>query len=108
MTTYFISIGIAGLFILIAALISNMIKYQGGSNPKDPMQRKIAFWICALVNPIMFYVIAGIVMVPSKKVEQMKWNDSIPIALAIGIVAYIVIGFLLSKVFKNGKLGNWF
>jgi hypothetical protein len=56
----------------------------------------------------MFYVIAGIVMVPSKKVEQMKWNDSIPIALAIGIVAYIVIGFLLSKVFKNGKLGNWF
>ena len=32
----------------------------------------------------------------------------VPIATAVGFVVYIIIGFVLSKMFKNGKLGHWF
>jgi hypothetical protein len=33
---------------------------------------------------------------------------SLPIAAVIGFAVYIIIGFVFSKVFKNGKTGNWF
>ena len=36
MTTYIISVIFAAARILIAALISVAIQYEGGSNPKDP------------------------------------------------------------------------
>jgi sulfoxide reductase heme-binding subunit YedZ len=47
-------------------------------------------------------------MAPSNRSDNEDWMDSLPIALAIGFVIYIVLGFVLSKMFKNGKLGNWF
>jgi hypothetical protein len=33
---------------------------------------------------------------------------ALPIATAVGFVVYVLLGFILSKIFKNGKLGNWF
>jgi sulfoxide reductase heme-binding subunit YedZ len=32
----------------------------------------------------------------------------VPFATALGFIAYIIIGFILSKMFKHGKIGNWF
>ena len=40
MTSYIISAIVAAAMILLAALISTAIQYKGGSNPKDPRQRK--------------------------------------------------------------------
>ena len=108
MNSYIISIVVAAVVILIAALISNAIKFEGGANPKDPGKRKMWFWIMAVLNPILFYILAGIVMVPSNRADKETWLDSIPVALGIGFVLYIIIGFVLSKMFKHGKLGNWF
>lgn len=111
MNSYITSIIAAGLFILIAALISNMIQFEGGSNPKDPRKRKIWFWIIGIINPVIFYVLSAFVLAPNPDNDQMVYDDymaSLPIAAGIGFVVYIVLGFVLSKVFKNGKLGNWF
>ena len=108
MSTYILSVIFAAVVLLLAALISNMIQFEGGSNPKDPGKRKMWFWIFAVLNPVIFYIIAAFVMVPSNKKQSVEWNDSLPIAVGIGFVVYIVLGFVLSKVFKNGKLGNWF
>ena len=47
-------------------------------------------------------------MVPSNKKAQEAWNDSLPIAVAIGFVVYIILGFVMAKMFKHGKIGNWF
>jgi hypothetical protein len=33
---------------------------------------------------------------------------ALPIATAVGFVLYIILGFVLSKVFQKGKIGNWF
>lgn len=111
MNSYITSIIAAGLFILIAALISNMIQYEGGSNPKDPGKRKMWFWVMAILNPVLFYVLSAFVLAPNPDNDQMVYDDymaSLPIAAGIGFVVYVVMGFVLSKVFKNGKLGNWF
>ena len=108
MTTYFLSIIFAAVVLLLAALISNAIKFEGGANPKDSGKRKMWFWIFAVLNPIIFYSIAAFVMVPSNKKAQEAWNDSLPIAVAIGFVVYIILGFVMAKMFKHGKIGNWF
>ena len=108
MSTYILSIIFAALVLLIAAVISNAIKFEGGVNPKDSGKRKMWFWIFAVLNPVLFYVIAAFVMVPSSKKESVQWMDSLPIAIIVGFFIYIILGFVVSKIFKNGKLGNWF
>ena len=108
MSTYILSIIFAAAVLLLAALISNMIQFEGGSNPKDSGKRKMWFWIFAILNPIIFYSIAAFVMAPSNRRELESWNDSLPIATIVGFVVYIILGFILSKIFKNGKIGNWF
>lgn len=108
MNTYILSIIIAGVALLLAALISVGIQYEGGSHPKDPGKRKLWFWIFAIINPALFYSLAAFVMKPSNKKAANEWMDSLPIAIAIGFVTFVVVGFILSKIFKNGKLGHWF
>ena len=44
MNAYMFAIAVGAAMLLIAALISNMISYQGGANPTDPRQRKMVFW----------------------------------------------------------------
>ena len=111
MTTYIISLIVAAAMILLAALISNAIKFEGGANPKDPGKRKMWFWVMAIINPLVYFVIASFVLAPKADDDQMVYDDYmaiVPIATAVGFVVYIIIGFVLSKMFKNGKLGHWF
>jgi len=108
MITYILSLIFAAFVLLIAAVISNSIVYEGGVNPKDPGKRKMWFWILAVLNPIFFYVIAEFVMKPQKVAEAKAWSAALPLATIAGFIIYIILGFVVSKIFKNGKLGNWF
>lgn len=111
MTSYVIAAIVAGAMILIAALISTAIQYKGGSNPNDPRKRKTWFWIIAIINPIVFFVLGKFVLAPNPENDQMVFDDYmkvLPIATGVGFGLYIIIGFILSKMFKNGKLGHWF
>ena len=108
MSTYILSIIFAAFVLLLVAIISNAIKYEGGANPKDPGKRKIWFWVFAILNPVLFYALGAFVMAPSNRRELEQWNDSLPIATIAGFVVFIILGFVMSKVFKNGKIGHWF
>jgi len=111
MTNYIISSGFALVFLLIAALISSMIKYEGGANPSDPKKRKVWFWVFAILNPAAYFSLSAFVLAPDKIEYPMEYDEYmavVPIAAAVGFVAYILLGFIISKIFKNGKLGNWF
>ena len=37
-----------------------------------------------------------------------NYVNALSIGTAIGFVLYILLGFILSKVFANGKIGHWF
>lgn len=111
MTSYIIAAIVAGAMILIAALISTAIQFKGGTNPKDPQQRKTWFWIVAVLNPILFFLLGRFVLAPNPENDLMIYDDYmkvLPIATVACFILYIIIGFVLSKVFKNGKLGHWF
>jgi sulfoxide reductase heme-binding subunit YedZ len=98
-------IGVA--MLLIAAGISNLIKYQGGSNPKDPAKRRLTFWILFLLNPVLAYGV-GLLTCPESGIAKSKHMDSLPIGILIGAVIYLVLGFIASKTMKTSKIGNWF
>jgi uncharacterized membrane protein len=108
MTTYIISVIFAALMILISALISSAIKYEGGAHPKDPKKRKMWFWTFAILNPLLFFTLSLLLLAPADQAEHDDFMSALPIATAIGFVLYIVLGFIMSKLFKNGKIGNWF
>jgi sulfoxide reductase heme-binding subunit YedZ len=109
MTTYILGVSFAALALLLAALISEFgVPYKGGQYAQaEKRNRRIVFWIFFALNPVLFWVIAAS-MTPSGRSEKNDWNDAMPIAAGIGVVSYLVLGFILAKVFKNGKIGNWF
>jgi sulfoxide reductase heme-binding subunit YedZ len=108
-TAYIISVVTALAFLLLSVFIANAIKFEGGSSPKDPRKRKSWFWNLAVLNPVVNFLLGYFVFIPDENVMIVnKYVSALSIGTGIGFVLYIIIGFVLSKIFKNGKLGNWF
>ncbi len=108
MSAYILSGIFAAMMIVVTALISSAIRYEGGANPKDPTKRKMWFWILAIGTPLIFYILAAGVIAPSSKRALQDWIDSLPLATVLSFLLYVIFGFALSKVLKNGKISNWF
>lgn len=108
MVTYFIAMLVAGAVLLISVAVALIIKYEMQVNSKDKTKRKVWFWVLAVVNPVLFYVLAGIILLPANPRLRTEWEDSLPIALIVGFVFYILLGIVLSKLYRTRKLGNWF
>ena len=112
-------------FLLLAMLVASLIKFEPGSNPKDPQKRKLWFWILGVLATILAFVLLFFVIpVP---VEAVDWDQIVDVSakrryenlmahytmmagIATGVcfVFYILLCFILSKIFKNKKIGNWF
>ena len=110
LSAYVIAVIIALVFLLIAAIVSNLIQYEGGSNPKDNAKRKMWFWVFAVICPIViflygFFVVRAGINVPTLRD---KYTTALMISLGVAFVLYTLLGFVLSKINKNGKLGHWF
>lgn len=109
-SAYIISVVIALFFLLISAIISNLIQFEGGSNPKDKGKRKTWFWVLGAITPMVIFLYGFIIVRPGILVPSMrdKYTTAISIGAGVAFVLYIILGFILSKVFKHGKIGNWF
>ena len=110
LSAYVIAVVIALVFLLIAAVISNSIKFEGGSHPKDPGKRKMWFWIFAILTPLVVFLYGFLAVRPDINVPSLreKYTTALGIGTGVAFVLYILLGFILSKMFKHGKLGNWF
>lgn len=109
-SAYVMAIVIALVFLLIAAVISNNILNEGGDHPKDKGKRKMWFWIFAILCLVVIFLIGFFVVRPGIKVPSMRDNYTIALSIGTGVafVFYIALGFVISKIFQNGKLGSWF
>lgn len=107
---YFIAVAIGFAFLLLAALISIAIKYEGGSNPQDPKKRKIVFWTMTILAPIVNLVFGLLVYYypTGNTYARDQLIKAIGIGSGISFIVCLLFGFILSKMFPNGKLGNWF
>lgn len=108
-TAYTVSVIITLICLFIAAVIANLIKFEGGSKPRDPRIRKVYFWVLCLINPILIFLLGFFVFMPegNRKVIA-NYMMALGIGTVLGFFLYILLGFILSRIFTNGKLGHWF
>jgi sulfoxide reductase heme-binding subunit YedZ len=108
-TAYIITIITALLLLLLSAVIANAIQYEGGSNPRDPRSRRTWFWILAILNPALAFLIGYFIFLPdANRMVVNNYVNALSMGTAVGFVLYILLGFILSKLFANGKIGHWF
>lgn len=110
LSAYITAIMIGLLFLLIAAVISSMIQFEGGSNPRDPGKRKMWFWVLAILAPLAIFLYGFFIVRPdiSNAMYRDKYTTALSIGTGIAFLLYIILGFALSRIFRNGKLGHWF
>lgn len=109
-TTYILAIVLAVIFLVIAILISNSIKYEGGANPKDPAKRRKWFWILCIVATILFFIYNNfyVKMLVQGAPAQNKFMIHIAVSTAVVLIVYVLFGVILSKMKARDKIGNWF
>ncbi len=108
--TYVFAIVIAVIFVAISILISNIIAYEGGKNPRDAIKRRIWFFVIAAVNTIVFFIWNYFFIATKIKGAPAvsKFMTHTFICTGITLLAFIVMGFVLSKLMKKGKYGTIF
>tara|TARA_A100001388_G_C28772362_1_gene504733 strand:+ start:1837 stop:2238 length:402 start_codon:yes stop_codon:yes gene_type:complete len=108
--TYVFAVVVAIVALGVAILISNSIAFEFSEKPKDPRKRKIVFWLIAVISPILFYGYNLFLVTPNIKKGPAAAEFFMTGALSpvVTLVTYVVVGFLLAKIFKTKKIGTWF
>jgi archaellum biogenesis protein FlaJ (TadC family) len=109
-SAYVMAAAISLGFLLLAALVSSIIQYEGGSHPKDKRKRKTWFWILGILVPVVVFLVGFLFVRSGIKVPTMRDKYTVALSIATGasFVLYILLGFIMSKIFRNGKIGHWF
>lgn len=107
---YILAAVVAIVFMLIAIVISMAIKYELSQNPKDNKKRRVWFWILGVLTPVVTFLVGFLFMRSNITVPSLrdKFTAALGIATGCSFVFYMLIGFVLSKVFKKSKIGHWF
>lgn len=111
MVTLIPAVAVAFAILLLAAIISILIQFEGGINPKDDNKRRIVFWVFAILNPIIYWLLAYFYLAPDPEESRRAYNrfiEVIPRDMLIGVISYIIFGIAVSKFAVTGKLGHWF
>ncbi len=127
MTVVLVGVLSALVFLLLAMLVANMIKFEPGANPRDPQKRRLWFWLFGILATVLTFVLLFFVfnpdmtptmvnslskVTPAQKAAFKKAYDHYMlmagISAGITFVLYVLLGFVLSKIFKTKKIGNWF
>ena len=111
MVTLIPAVAVALTILLLAAIISILIQFEGGINPKDDNKRRIVFWVFAILNPIVYWLLAYFYLAPDPEESRRAYNrfiEVIPRDMLIGVISYIIVGIIISKLAVTGKLGHWF
>lgn len=108
--TYMFAIIASIVMLGLAILIASMIQFQSGANPKDRMKRKVWFWVLAVLTPILFYVYNLILVVPNIKAgpAMNKFFMHSALSPVVAFAVFVIMGIVVSKIFKRKKVGNWF
>ena len=104
---YIWAIVISLVFLLIAAIVANLISNKPGG--ADIKRRRTWYWVLFVIAiaatlAINIYT-AYTIKVPTKHSAYMT---AAGISTAVGAVVYILLGLGLSKGMSRSKLGSWF
>lgn len=106
-SAYIWAIMIMVVSFLLAVVISNLIIFK----PNNPgtTTRRIWFWVFCVAGGVVGLLINLIIgkgiTVPSIQSDYLMHSG---IAAGVCVVVYILLGFVVSKLFPNTKVGTWF
>ena len=107
--TYLTAVVTAVVFLGVAAFIGNSIAYEGGANPSDPRKRRMWFWSLAATALSSFFLYNMLAVSPSVAARwQSRFMSTSNYSALVLLGTYVLLGFVISRVFATGKLGTWF
>ncbi|MFZ4589962.1 MAG: hypothetical protein ACOYN6_03130 [Ignavibacteria bacterium] len=105
--TYIIAIIVAVVFMGIGILVSNLIPYEGGVNPKDQMKRRVLYIIIGFLAISGFFMYNQLSVVKNIVLSLAgKFTTTVIIATAAVFIIYFGLGFVVSKLMKTSKFGT--
>jgi uncharacterized membrane protein len=106
--TYLFSVITAGVFILLAILISVLIPYQGGSQDKSYVKRRIWFFVLGFIAFSGFFIYNYFAVLDNIKnvAFQGKFRNCILVSVGVIIALYVFVSFLIMKFFPKSKFGS--
>jgi len=106
--TYMYAVIIAVVALVLAFIIANLIKYQGGRYNTDHIKRRIWFIVIGVIAPIAFwlynsmYVASFITRAPL--LARFKTANLIATSSLLGI--YVVLGIITMLLMRRSKWGS--
>lgn len=107
--TYILAAVVALSCLAIAAAIAHVIKFEGGARPRDPAKRRLWFWAVLVAGVAAFFLYNMYGVAPRVAINlQPRFLTANATSAAVVAATYLIVGFLMSRMFATGKLGNWF
>ena len=106
--TYMYAVIIGIIAVVLAFIIANAVKWQGGKNPKDHIKRRVWFIIIGLVAPIAFFLYNALYVSSyiAKAPLQAKFATANIMATLIVLGVYVVVGIITMMIMRSTKWGS--
>lgn len=106
-SAYMWAFSVMAVFFFLAVIIANQIMYR----PNNPgtTARRIWFWaLCVATGFVGFFINYYLGSHIEVNSQQSNYYMHSGIAAGISVAVYILVGFIVSKIFPNSKVGTWF
>jgi uncharacterized membrane protein len=108
--TYMYAAIVAVAALVLAFIIANMIKYQGGKNATDHIKRRVWYIIIGIIAPIAFFLFNSLYMTnfiaDGKKSLASDFSTANIWATLVALGIYAVVGILLMVIMRSSKWGS--
>ena len=107
-TTYMYAVIIAVAALVLAFIIANIIKFQGGKNATDHIKRRIWYIIIGMVAPIVFFLYNSLYVANfiTKAPLQAKFSTANVLATLAVLGVYVVVGIVTMLIMRSSKWGS--
>lgn len=107
-TTYMYAVIAAVAALVLAFIIVNVIKYQGGKNATDHIKRRMWYVVICMITPISFFLYNALCVSDfiTKAPLQAKFSMANIIATLVVFSIYIILGVVTMFIFRSSKWGS--
>ncbi len=105
---YICAVIAAAVALILAAMLSKGVEFR--PNLSDVKKRKGIFWGISILAPLLSAILSFSLVYISLKTGSKKsvFMLHMFIGLFVSWIVYVIIGLVVSKANKQGKLGSWF
>lgn len=106
--TYMYAVIIAIVALVLAFIIANIVKWQGGRNPTCHITRRVWFIIIGLVATIAFFLYNALYVSTFilKAPLQAKFSTANILATLAVLGVYLIVGILTMLIMRRSKWGS--